>query len=139
MSTACELCASPGGPVLWQNDLCRVVRVDDPDYPGFLRVILKRHAREMTELTVEERGRLMAVVFEVEAAVREAMQPDKMNVASLGNMTPHVHWHVVPRFADDRHFPAPIWAAPRRDSRPEPQREARAARLAEVLLARLGA
>ena len=41
---------APGGPVLWQNDLCRVVRVDEPDYPGFCRVILKRHAREMTDL-----------------------------------------------------------------------------------------
>ena len=116
-----------------------MVRVDDPDYPGFVRVILKRHAREMTELTAGERERLMAVVFEVEAAVREAMQPDKMNVASLGNMTPHVHWHVVPRFTDDRHFPSPIWAAPRRDSRQDPERETRAECLAQVLLARLGA
>ncbi len=139
MSTACELCSSPGGPVLWQNDLCRVVRVDDPDYPGFLRVILGRHAREMSDLTAGERERLMAVVFEVEAAVREAMQPDKMNIASLGNMTPHVHWHVLPRYADDRHYPAPIWAAPRRDSRAVPEREARAARLAEALRVRLGA
>ncbi len=139
MSAACEFCSSPGGPVLWQNDLCRVVRVDDPDYPGFLRVILRRHAREMTDLTAGERERLMVVVFEVEAAVREAMQPDKMNVASLGNMTPHVHWHVVPRFADDRHFPSPIWAVPRRDSHVVPEREARAAGLARAVLARLGA
>jgi hypothetical protein len=34
----------PGGPVLWQDDFCRVVRVDEPDYPGFCRVIVKRHA-----------------------------------------------------------------------------------------------
>src|SRR6186713_115623 len=80
----CEFCASPGGPVLWQNDLCRVVRVDEPDYPGFVRVILKRHAREMGDLSAEEREALMAVVFAVEAAVRETMQPDKMNLASLG-------------------------------------------------------
>ncbi len=138
MSAACEFCSSPGGPVLWQNDLCRVVRVDDPDYPGFLRVILGRHAREMSDLTAGERERLMAVVFEVEAAVRETMQPDKMNIASLGNMTPHVHWHVLPRYADDRHYPSPIWAVPRRDSRAVPEREARAARLAEALRARLG-
>jgi diadenosine tetraphosphate (Ap4A) HIT family hydrolase len=68
-------------------------------------VILKRHAREMTDLAPAERDGLMAVVFAVESAVRETMRPDKMNIASLGNMTPHVHWHVVPRFRDDRHFP----------------------------------
>jgi diadenosine tetraphosphate (Ap4A) HIT family hydrolase len=133
------LCSSPGGAVLWQNDLCRVVRVDEPDYPGFCRVILKRHAREMGDLQEGEREGLMAVVFAVEAAVRETMKPDKMNLASLGNMTPHVHWHVVPRFRDDRHFPDPIWAAPKRDRGAVPEeRVGRSAALAAALIARLG-
>lgn len=124
--------------MLWQNGLCRVVRVDEPDYPGFVRVILGRHAREMGDLSRAEREALMAVVFGVEAAVRETLQPDKMNLASLGNMTPHVHWHVVPRFHDDRHFPNPIWAAPRRE-RPaaHAEREGRAANLAAAIRARL--
>ena len=135
---ACEFCGSPGGAVLWQNDLCRVVRVDEPDYPGFCRVILKRHAREMTDLDPAERDALMAVVYAVESAVRETMRPDKMNIASLGNMTPHVHWHVVPRFADDRHFPAPIWATPQRASAVPAERTERAANLAPALIARLG-
>ena len=38
------------------------------------------------------------------------MQPLKVNVASLGNVVPHLHWHVIPRYADDAHFPAPVWA-----------------------------
>lgn len=124
--------------MLWQNDLCRVVRVDEPDYPGFCRVILKRHAREMTDLDEAERDGLMAVVYAVEAAVRETMRPDKMNLASLGNMTPHVHWHVIPRYADDRHFPGPVWAAPRREAAVPAQRTALAGGIAAALLARLG-
>ena len=135
---ACEFCESPGGAVLWQNDLCRVVRVDEPDYPGFVRVILQRHAREMTDLAPSEREGLMAVVFAVEAAVRETMRPDKMNLASLGNMTPHVHWHVIPRFADDRHFPAPVWAPPKREPGTSVQRGEAAARLALAIAAKLG-
>jgi diadenosine tetraphosphate (Ap4A) HIT family hydrolase len=124
--------------VLWQNDLCRVVRVDEPDYPGFVRVILERHAREMGDLSREEREALMEVVFAVEAAVRETMQPDKMNLASLGNMTPHVHWHVVPRFRDDRHFPNPIWAAPQRErGGVHAEREGRAAGIAAAVAARM--
>ncbi len=136
-AAACEFCDSPGGPVLWQNDLCRVVRVDEPDYPGFCRVILRRHARELTDLGEGERSALMAVVFAVEEAVRETMQPDKMNVASLGNMTPHVHWHIVPRFRDDRHFPNPIWAAPQRERAVSEERVKRAAGLAAAITARL--
>ncbi len=135
---ACELCEGPGGAVLWQNGLCRVVQVEEPGYPGFCRVILNRHAREMTDLDAAERDALMRIVYEVEAAVRETMQADKVNLASLGNMTPHVHWHVVPRFRDDRHFPGPIWAAAQRHTPVPVERAARARGLAAALAARLG-
>ena len=124
--------------MLWQNEVCRVVRVDEPDYPGFCRVIVNRHAREMTDLGSGERDELMRVVYEVEAAIRECMGADKMNLASLGNMTPHVHWHVVPRFRDDRHFPTPIWAAPQREAVVPAERIERAGRIAQALRARLG-
>jgi diadenosine tetraphosphate (Ap4A) HIT family hydrolase len=124
--------------VLWQDDLCRVVRVDEPDYPGFCRVILKRHAREMTDLDEAERAALMKVVFAVESAAREAMHPHKMNIASLGNMVPHVHWHVIPRFEDDRHFPGPIWAVPKRSAADSPARREAAGRIAAILIEDLG-
>ena len=134
----CELCSATGGSLLWQNDLCRVVSVDDGDYPGFIRVIATRHVREMTDLTEAERNALMGAVFAVEAAMRETMQPDKMNLASLGNMTPHVHWHVIPRFRDDRHFPGPVWSQPKREAVVPAERVERARRLALGLPARLG-
>jgi diadenosine tetraphosphate (Ap4A) HIT family hydrolase len=105
----CELCEKTGGDLVWQNGLCRVVLVEDEDYPGFCRVILNRHVAEMTDLPSEERMVLMKVVFSVEEAVRDALIPDKVNLASLGNVTPHLHWHVIPRFTGDRHFPNPIW------------------------------
>lgn len=132
---ACELCDTPGGDVLWQDDLCRVVAVDMPDYPGFCRVILNRHMAEMTDLSDAERQRLMHVVFMVEAVLHRLMCPDKINLASLGNVVPHVHWHVIPRFADDAHFPQPIWAAPVRAGvrHAAPDRETLRAALAESL------
>ena len=114
----CVLCGAPGGEVVWESALCRVVMVDDADYPGYCRIILHRHLREMTDLPEKERTQLMNVVFAVERAVRCLYQPDKINLASLGNMTPHVHWHLIPRWRDDRHFPFPVWAAPQRASSP---------------------
>ena len=112
----CPLCDSPGGIVLWQDDFCRVVLADEPDYPGFLRVILNAHVKEMTDLPVDDQQALMRVVFAAEAALREVMQPDKINLASLGNVMPHIHWHVIPRFADDLHFPQAVWGARQRDT-----------------------
>ena len=107
----CELCQSPGGSVLWESAQCRVVRVADPDYPGFCRVIWRSHLREMTDLDPFQRNYLMDVVFAVERVVRSLFSPYKINLASFGNMTPHLHWHVIPRWQDDRHFPEPIWGA----------------------------
>jgi len=112
--SSCELCDSAGGDPLWQDELCRVVLVEDRDYPGFCRVILNRHVKEMTDLDSATRQRLMQVVFAAEQALRELLQPAKINLASLGNMTPHLHWHVIPRFADDKHFPGPVWGEARR-------------------------
>lgn len=108
--TACELCSQPGGEVLHRHEKFRVVLVGDVQYPGFCRVIWNDHVREMTDLPAPDRALMMQAVWQVETAVREAMQPDKINVASLGNMVPHLHWHVIPRYADDAHFPGPIWA-----------------------------
>jgi diadenosine tetraphosphate (Ap4A) HIT family hydrolase len=111
----CELCESEGGALLWRDDLLRVVAVDEADYPGFCRVILHRHVREMSDLNLPQRDHVMHAVFAVESALRETVQPHKINLASLGNLTPHLHWHIIPRFEDDAHFPAPVWAARKRE------------------------
>lgn len=114
MVGVCDLCATDGGEVLYRTAQYRIVLVDDPDCPGFCRVIWHHHVREMTDLLAEERTLLVNAVWAVEAAVREVMQPEKVNVASLGNMTPHVHWHVIARYADDAHFPNPVWGQKKR-------------------------
>lgn len=106
---SCELCATAGGEILWESPACRVVRVDDRHYPGFCRVIWTAHAREMTDLAPAQQQYLMSIVFAVERVVRQLFAPDKINLASFGNMVPHLHWHIIPRWRDDRHFPEPIW------------------------------
>lgn len=106
---SCELCMHPGGEVIYRDDNYRIVLVEDERYPGFCRVIWNAHAREMTDLSTAERAILIAAVWQVEEVVREVMQPDKVNVASLGNVVPHVHWHIIPRYENDAHFPNPIW------------------------------
>jgi diadenosine tetraphosphate (Ap4A) HIT family hydrolase len=134
----CELCETPGGDVIWQDGLCRVVRVGGTDgeaFPGFCRVIWQAHVAEMTALSISDRRHLMNVVFAAEAALRTLAQPDKINLASLGNVVPHVHWHVIPRWRDDSHFPAPIWGATQRHApaRRPPDNAELAAAIAELL------
>lgn len=116
----CELCETMGEILLWHGEHCRVVLIEDTDYPGFCRVIWNHHSKEMTDLNKDEQQAFMNVVFVVESVLREIMQPDKINLASLGNMTPHLHWHVIPRYALDKHFPNPIWGTPQRIGTAEP-------------------
>ncbi|MBI5783245.1 MAG: HIT family protein [Gammaproteobacteria bacterium] len=114
----CPLCHPENETVLWRDGRCRVILAGDADYPGFCRVIWDAHVKEMTDLTEPERAHLMTVVFATEEILRETLHPDKINLASLGNQVPHLHWHVIPRFSDDAHFPDPVWAVRKRDAHP---------------------
>lgn len=139
--SSCPLCDEDGGTLVLRASDLRVVLVDDPDYPGLCRVIWNEHVREMTELAPPQLARLMGAVFAVEDAQRAVLAPLKINLASLGNVTPHLHWHVIPRFADDAHYPRPIWGARQRESDPSAsaQRRALLPRLADEIRARIGA
>lgn len=109
----CELCESDGGVTILRAAKWRVVRVagiEGDAFRGFCRVIWNAHVKELTDLDPADRRQFMDAVFQVEAALRASLAPDKMNIASLGNLTPHLHWHVIPRFADDPAYPKPIWA-----------------------------
>jgi hypothetical protein len=122
MDSDCELCTQAGGELLWENDLCRVVRVTDASgrrLSGLLPRDPQTPCRRNERSRCRRRPSLMDVVLATERGLRKALRPDKINLASLGNMVPHLHWHVVPRWRDDSHFPAPIWAAAQaRRSRP---------------------
>lgn len=135
MTNNCPLCHPTGERVIWRGSLVRVIDASDDDLPGFVRVIVKRHAAEMADLTTEETAMVRKVVRLCELCMLETMHPDKINLASLGNMVPHVHWHVIARYKDDAFFPDSIWSPRRRTCPPEVIQERRAA--AEKMLAKL--
>jgi len=112
----CALCEPSPHEILWQDDFCRIVLLNDVDYPAYCRVELIAHVKEMTDLAPPQRARIMKVVFAVETTLREIFNPTKINLASLGNKTPHVHWHVIPRFENDQHFPNSHWGEAMRDN-----------------------
>lgn len=116
----CPLCETEGGLLVARTAQCRVVRVlDEPQHPAFYRVIWHAHVAEFSDLSDTDRHACMEVVTQVERALRALLAPTKVNLASLGNVVPHLHWHVIARFDTDSHFPAPIWAAARREAAPQ--------------------
>lgn len=106
---SCFFCHNIGGEVLFNNDLFRIVEVEDKNYPGYLRVVLNNHIKELTDLSEEDNLTIYRAVIKCERIIRKLFNPQKINLASFGNMTPHVHWHIIPRFLGDLHFPNPTW------------------------------
>lgn len=113
----------PGCPMCtkWQDDLelriaefenCYVVLNRDQFFAGYCFVFAKAHVTELFHLDGETRQGVVEEVNAVAAALAHVFQPTKLNYELLGNMVPHMHWHLVPRFSDDPLWPKPIWSAP---------------------------
>ena len=132
--TACPLCQPAAEKELWRDEHCRVILAGSAEHPAFCRVVWQAHVSEMTDLPLARRAHFMTVVWAVEASLRELLRPVKINLASIGNQVPHLHWHVIPRFEDDAHFPDSVWSAPRRAGVAHPVDEARLKNLLGDLL-----
>ena len=133
----CPLCTQPGGVVLADAARWRIVRADEPGLPCFVRVIWREHVAEMTDLSEPARAELIAVVLAVEQAMRMHVAPDKINLASLGNAVPHLHWHVVGRWRGDTRFPGSPWTQPSREAAAGPGPSAQSLAAFERALGRL--
>ena len=114
MAADCVLCQQTGGLPVWQGAQMRVVRAEEAGFPAFYRVIWSAHAAELSDLSEQDRNTCVAVVAEVERVLRARLAPTKVNLAALGNMVAHLHWHVIARYDWGSHFPAPVWASPLR-------------------------
>jgi diadenosine tetraphosphate (Ap4A) HIT family hydrolase len=110
----CPLCETPGGRLVMQAPAWRLIHAQEPGFPAFYRVIWQQHVREFSQLARADRILVADVLAAVEEAMLQRLQPTKVNVASLGNAVPHLHWHVIARFDWDSHFPGAVWAAPQR-------------------------
>ena len=140
-SSSCVLCREPGGLLVWQGPQLRVIRAQEEGFPGFYRVIWNAHAAELSDLSEADRHTCMAVVAAVERVLRQQLAPTKINLAALGNMVPHLHWHVIARYDWDSHFPASVWASPLRprDLAREAQLQAQLAATDQAIAAALAA
>lgn len=114
MTETCPLCSSKGESVVISNDDYRIIRVEDPDFPGYFRIIWNAHVKEMSDLPREKRELLWEALNQVEKAMIRTMHPEKINLAEFGTMVPHLHWHLIARYSDDAAFPDSCWSPKKR-------------------------
>jgi diadenosine tetraphosphate (Ap4A) HIT family hydrolase len=106
----CEKYGRGGGPLhIADLELSRVFLHEDQFFPGYVLLVLRRHVTELYDLPSAERATLMEEVSRVAQALARIFRPVKMNYELLGNLVPHIHWHLVPRLATDPALRGPIW------------------------------
>ena len=89
-----------------------VTLADEQAYRGYCILLLKDHHEHLDALPLERQRRLWDDVTRVATALRAVVSPLRINYACLGNFVTHVHWHVIPRQADDPEPMHPIWVRP---------------------------
>ena len=94
---------------------CRVLLNRDQFFPGYTFVFSRGHVTELFHLDRDRRTAVMEEVASVASALFTLFGADKINYELLGNMVPHMHWHIVPRFRGDPLWPRPIWAEPHQE------------------------
>ncbi|HSA60599.1 MAG TPA: HIT family protein [Nitrospiraceae bacterium] len=82
---------------------------DDQFFPGWTVVVLQRHATELFHLAPTERIQLMEEVNLVARVIAQVYEARKINYELLGNQLPHIHWHIIPRLANDPAPLEPVW------------------------------
>jgi diadenosine tetraphosphate (Ap4A) HIT family hydrolase len=95
--------------------LCRLLLMDDAQYPWFILVPRREGAREIYLLDEADQAQLLRESSRLSRALMDAFKGLKLNVAALGNVVPQLHVHHIVRFAGDPAWPGPVWGrhAPR--------------------------
>lgn len=91
---------------------CYVLLNRDQFFTGYTLVVTKEHVTELFHLDKKTREAVIEEVNLVAATLYKLFRPAKINYELLGNMVPHMHWHIIPRFIDDKLWPRPVWAEP---------------------------
>ena len=100
-------------------ELSRVLLMDDLRFAWLILVPTRAGMRDWIDLALAEQHRLLDEIGLCSHALRALVQPDKLNVAALGNVVPQLHVHVIARCRGDPAWPKPVWgAAPARDYDP---------------------
>lgn len=83
----------------------------------WLKIFVRRSVREFSDCTPEEKQAIWYALDVIEREMLRYYHPEKINIASFGNMLPQVHWHIMARFKEDSYFPEPMWGTRQCDAR----------------------
>ena len=89
--------------------LCKFLLMNDSNYPWFLLVPRRVEIKEIFDLAEDDREQLDFETVEVSKFIKSSFNPEKINIASLGNIVSQFHVHIIARYTDDISWPDPVW------------------------------
>ena len=97
--------------ILGEFNLCSLLLLNDANYPWFILLPNRENISEIHQLSVTDQQQLMTESMFFSQCLEQVFQPDKLNIAALGNVVPQLHIHHIARFTTDACWPAPVWDA----------------------------
>jgi diadenosine tetraphosphate (Ap4A) HIT family hydrolase len=111
---SCDLCqrleklkSEPGFIVEWEESIWMLG--DHQYFPGYTMLVSKNHCKEITDMPEVKAQKIFSELLLAHRVVENVFSPWKMNLCSLGNRVPHLHWHLFPRYESDPHRLDPVW------------------------------
>jgi len=100
--------------MIYENELV-ILEVESSEVP-WVKIFTKRKVKEFSECAPEEKSEIFRIIDIVEKSMLSYFEADKINIASFGNLLPHVHWHIMARFEGDSYFPESMWGTQQREA-----------------------
>ena len=97
------------GEVIAELALCKVILVNNSNFPWVILVPKHNKLKEIIDLNKEDQILLMNEISYISTIMQELFQPDKLNVAALGNIVSQLHIHIIARFKNDIVWPEPVF------------------------------
>ena len=97
--------------ILGEFNLCSLLLLNDANYPWFILLPNRENISEIHQLSVTDQQQLITESMFFSQCLEQVFQPDKLNIAALGNVVPQLHIHHIARFTTDACWPAPVWGA----------------------------
>ncbi len=98
---------------IWENEDFFILKHDS--FLPWIKLFTKKEYKELSEIPFDLKIKMYGLIEDIEIALIDFYSPDKINIASFGNILPHMHWHIIARFKNDPYFPKTTWEEPIRE------------------------
>jgi diadenosine tetraphosphate (Ap4A) HIT family hydrolase len=101
MCVLCEKVANSESILIEEFKYSVLIVGDHQYFEGYCQLVLKEHIADLTDLANDIQSEFFKELMISAQAIRQAFSPARLNYSSLGNVVPHIHFHLFPRYQEE--------------------------------------